>query len=93
MQRRNRGVIMEDLFDKNSEPKEFDPHKEWQGMPEFVMEKQKPYKELKIRFASKDDYEKFAFLIEQNLTEKTKSIWYPKLNRSLKSGLEYINED
>jgi hypothetical protein len=81
---------MKDLFDKQ---KEFDIYDEWEDMPEFLMEKQKPYKEIKIRFAAKCDYEKFAFMIEQNLTDKTKSIWYPKLDRTLKSGLEYKDEN
>lgn len=65
---------------------------EWQGMPEFVQEPQKPYKELKIRFANKEDYEEFSRLINQKLTEKTKSIWHPQLIRGLNAGKRYIDE-
>ena len=50
---------------------------EWSGMPEFVQEKKEPYKKLIVRFETKDDYENFARLINQNLTPKTKSIWVP----------------
>jgi hypothetical protein len=55
-----------------------DPEAEWQGMPEYDQETVKPYHELTVRFACEDDYQRFAGLVEQKLTEKTKSIWYPK---------------
>ena len=50
---------------------------EWVGMPEFVQEKKQPYKLLNVRFETEEDYNEFAKLIDQNLTEKTKSIWFP----------------
>ena len=51
--------------------------KEWKDMPEFVQNKRKPYSQIIIRFECDDDLQKFASLIGQNLTKKTKSIWYP----------------
>ena len=57
--------------------KDFDPVEEWVGMPEFKQGKVRPYKTLTVRFDNKEDYEEFARLINQNLTEKTKSIWHP----------------
>jgi hypothetical protein len=54
--------------------------KYWKGMPEFVQEDNPPYKRLILSFRNKEDYEEFAKLIEQKLTEKTKSIWFPKLD-------------
>ena len=55
---------------------------EWTGMPDFEQEKQVPYdKMITIRFRNQQDYEEFAKLIGQPLTERTKSIWYPKLER------------
>lgn len=50
---------------------------EWVDMPEFIQGKKRPYKEIIIRFASKEDYEAFQRKIGQSLTIKTKSIWYP----------------
>jgi ParB-like nuclease domain len=50
----------------------------WKGMPEFENEAFRGYKQLVVRFLKKQDYEKFATLIGQKLTEKTKAIWYPK---------------
>ena len=55
----------------------FDEYPEWVGMPEFVQEKKEPFKELIIRFDSEDDYLDFQRLINQKLTNKTKSIWHP----------------
>lgn len=52
----------------------------WQGMPEFVQEDDPPYKKLIINFRNEEDYKQFADLIKQKLTEKTKSVWFPKLD-------------
>jgi hypothetical protein len=49
----------------------------WKNMPEFVQNKQKPYKTLTIRFECKEDYDDFSKIIGQKLTDKTKSIWHP----------------
>lgn len=59
------------------EEKEFDPMKEWVGMPEFKQEKKRPYAMINVRFDSEEDLQEFAKLIGQNLTSKTKSIWHP----------------
>ena len=57
---------------------------EWQDMPEFVQEKQEPYAKLIIRFRNEKDLQEFAEKIGQNITNKTKSIWHPKLDRRQK---------
>lgn len=72
-----------DLSDEEREQFIDDDHdweEHWKGMPEFVQEDNPPYKKIIINFRNEDDYKSFAKLIEQNLTEKTKSIWYPKLD-------------
>jgi len=55
--------------------------KHWIGMPSFVQEDDAPFKKIYISFRNEDDYDEFAKLINQNLSDKTKSIWYPKLER------------
>lgn len=50
---------------------------EWQGMPEFVQEAQRPAAQLIVRFETEADLHAFAALIGQRLTLKTKSIWHP----------------
>lgn len=59
---------------------EHDWEEHWVGMPEFDQEDNPPYKKIFMNFRSEEDYKAFAKLIGQNLTEKTKSIWYPKLD-------------
>lgn len=67
--------------------------KHWVGMPEFVQENNPPYKKIIISFRNEEDYKEFADLIEQNLSEKTKSIWYPKLDREANSLLRWVEEE
>jgi hypothetical protein len=54
--------------------------KYWKGMPTFDQNDNPPWKQIYLNFRNKEDYEKFAKLVEQDLTDKTKSIWYPKLD-------------
>jgi hypothetical protein len=66
----------DDLFDEYF----FDgdnPDKEWEGMPEFEQNDLKPAKSLIIHFETLENMNDFAKIIDQKLTEKTKSIWHP----------------
>lgn len=65
---------------------------EWKGMPEFKQEKKEPYSKIIVRFKTKEDLDEFAKLISQKLTDKTKSIWHPKLERGLDSYKRYVDE-
>jgi hypothetical protein len=58
-----------------------DWQEEWKGMPEYKQTRVDPYKEIIVRFKTKEDYESFAEVIGQNLTDKTKSIWHPKVQK------------
>ena len=67
--------------------------KHWKGMPEFENEDNPPFKKLIISFRTKEDYEEFAKIIDQNLTEKTKSIWHPALDREANSLMRWVEDD
>lgn len=54
--------------------------KYWKGMPTFDQNDNPPWKQIYLNFRNKEDYETFSKLVEQDLTDKTKSIWYPKLD-------------
>lgn len=86
-----------DLSEDEKKSLEEDESKEWKklwkGMPEFDQENNPPYKKLIISFRSKEDYDEFAKLVDQALTEKTKSIWYPKLDRDANRLLRWIEEN
>jgi hypothetical protein len=63
----------------------------WKGMPEFEQEDAMGYKTLLVHFEDEQDYHAFARLIDQNLTEKTRFIWYPEQQRE--NLLAYRCED
>jgi hypothetical protein len=65
---------------------------EWVGMPEFVQNKQEAHAEMIIRFSSENDLQEFAELINQKLTNKTKSLWYPELERGFHGGKVYVEK-
>jgi hypothetical protein len=54
--------------------------KYWKGMPTFDQNDNPPWKQIYVNFRNKEDYEEFAKLVDQALTDKSKSIWYPKLD-------------
>lgn len=64
----------------------------WVGMPEYEQNDKKTFKTLYLHFRNQEDYDAFAKLIDQNLTMKTKSIWYPKLERDENSLKRWIEE-
>lgn len=71
-----------------------EPWKEhWGGMPDYEQEENKPYKTIYVHFRSEEDYQEFARMIGQKLTEKTKTIWHPKLDRTANALLRWIEEE
>lgn len=81
-------IIQSFLFDDL--PTEHDIH--WAGMPEFIQDKQEPYSKIIIRFRSEKDLQEFAELVDQALTAKTQSMWYPELVRGIHSNKVYTDE-
>jgi hypothetical protein len=49
-------------------------------MPTFDQNDNPPWKQLYVNFRNEEDYQAFAKLIDQALSDKSKSIWYPKLD-------------
>jgi hypothetical protein len=69
--------------------------KEWAGMPEFSQGKVRPYAAIVVRFATHEDLLEFSKLIGQKVTDKTRSIWHPKLvagNNHIQSDKRYVDE-
>jgi len=65
----------------NSDVQPIDYDAEWEGMPEFKQDDLSAVKQIIVSFATLNDYEDFQKVIGQQLTEKTKSIWHPKVDR------------
>lgn len=58
----------------------------WVGMPEYVQETNPPYKTIYLHFRNEDDFKEFVAKYksvddEQVISNKTKSMWYPKLDK------------
>ena len=68
----------------------------WTGMPEFVQEENKTYKTIYLHFRNEQDFREFVakyktFDDDQIISDKTKSMWYPHLDKdenSLKRWFE-----
>lgn len=54
-----------------------DPNLEWDGMPESSNSDLGAFRQIIVSFKNQDNVDKFAQLIGQRITDKTKSIWYP----------------
>ncbi len=82
------------LFDV--EEVEIDPDhwtQHWKGMPEYKQEDNGPWKTIKMHFRNEEDFNAFAKLTGNNLSKKTKSAWYPKLEITKNALLRWIEDD
>jgi len=71
--------------------------KYWVGMPEFVQEEKKTFKTIYLHFRTEKDFREFVskykiFDNEQVITDKTKSMWYPHLDKDENSLKRYFEE-
>lgn len=75
------------------EEEEVEWQKHWKGMPDYNQPLQKPYKTLQVNFKTKEDYESFAKLLDQTLTEKTKVIWHPQVEKTFNYLLRWVEDE
>lgn len=66
-----------------------DPDIEWEGMPEYDHEDQRPFKQIFVSFRNEADLKAFAKLVEQNVMVTTKSIWYPIAKKQILVNTTY----
>lgn len=55
-----------------------DPTQEWEGMPEFDQRDKTAYRQIVLNFKTDEDAAAFGQKIGQHVTDKTRSLWYPK---------------
>lgn len=80
------------MFDvKGNDEPEWKKH--WTGMPEFEQEDNPPYRKINVSFRTKEAFEEFQEMIDQKMTDKTKSIWHPKLDKSTNSLFRWIEDE
>ena len=66
---------------------------EWVGMPEFNQEDNDCHQKINVRFDDQASVDEFAKLLGQKITPKTKSIWFPALDRGINSCLLFIDDE
>ena len=66
--------------------------REWQGMPEFNQKDLAPFKTIYVHFTCLQDMEAFSKLVNQSVSKKTRSIWYPKAEIGRIANKRYIDE-
>lgn len=78
------GVEIDGLWNENefamltgNIPDPDDPREHWEGMPS-ISDEPRACRFIGVYFAKPEDVEAFADVLDAKLTDKTKSIWYPK---------------
>lgn len=79
-----------DIFDFGED--EDDPMNHWRGMPEFNQPPNGAFRQIIISFDDQEGVDKFAALIGQSLTKKTKSLWFPPRPTNKVVDLFYFDE-
>ena len=70
-----------------------DWREEWKGMPEFEQEDLKPYRTINLHFRNDEDVNAFAELMNQSITDKTKSMWFPILETNTYKNDFYVDNE
>lgn len=65
---------------------------EWRGMPTYDQPENGAVRQIIVNFHNHADVEEFAKLVDQNITKKTRSIWFPYREKNNVVDLFYINE-
>ena len=84
--------VSNNLFNLAGQEDERTPY-DWDEMPEFVQEENEAYAKITVRIRSQEDLDEFIKLMDQQITPKTKSIWYPKLDRNRNSLLRWMDDE
>ena len=69
----------------------------WVGMPEFEQKDNPPFKTIYLHFRNQQDFDEFVSKYksvddEQTISKKTKSMWYPHLDKDENSLKRWFEE-
>lgn len=70
---------------------EIDYDAEWAGMPEFDREPL-AFRSIHVHFETQEDVDNFRELLQQNITDKTTSLWYPEKEKRNLKDIGYVDE-
>ncbi len=82
---KNESTLIDFLGDDYIEP-EIDTDfisQHWREMPEYSNPAQKPFAKIVVNLKTEEDFNTFVKLMEQPITHKTKSIWYPMKEKNV----------
>lgn len=65
---------------------------EWLDMPEFIQEDMTSKRKIIIHFRNDEDVANFARIINQTITPKQKSTWFPFMENRKCAHLRYDDE-
>lgn len=83
--------VSNNLFILSGDEDERTPY-DWDDMPAFEQQQKEDIKII-VRFKTQQDVRDFAAAIGQNnITDRTKSIWYPALDKNRNSLLRWMDE-
>lgn len=82
------------IFQENHDSKEWLDHEEhWQDMPSFEHTNIDAFRSLTVHFGNKEDVDTFFQLIKQDYTDKTKYVWFPKIQKNVVKDKQYASEE
>lgn len=80
------------LFDITKDQEILEPwRKEWQGMPEFENEDNRPFQKIILNFKTKADVDAFFQLIGKKPSYECDNLWFP-IKGNIRNTEEYRDE-
>ncbi len=69
-----------------------DPYTEWQGMPSFEQRNKLGFQVISVHFIDQEGVDRFAKLVRQKLTPKTRALWFPEVPQDITKNERYSSE-
>lgn len=65
----------------------------WIDMPEYIQGEAEPCQKIIMNFLKPEDVEEFAELTGLNITNRTRSLWFPKMVREPPLNFRYVDTE
>lgn len=82
-----------ELIAETEQLDEDDPFEHWKGMPHYESENQGEHRAIIVRFDDEEAVQDFQKKLGLNLTEATRSIWYPPRENNNYMDVAYVKEE
>ena len=66
---------------------------EWNGMPEFDQKDKTAFRSIPVHFKDQEAVDKFAELIGQKITDKTRFVWFPEIEIETYADKRYVADE